>query len=384
MRKMLVLAAVLAPALIYTGYTATRPGRQAVPEVKDFPERSNLPGIQLTDPNSPFFSRQVVKDASGKVVELRVCYRDKRRAVFAFNDQQKLKHVTVLHPDSDNKAFEAWYDEAGARITEWKRWRQDTTMEKTLSRQKDREVYTFYRSNGIRQQVVEVMSDGVRNTIDYSENGTTVTASNTEPALPSVLVVAERTVKGVKIPRLTVTLNGAHIAGWQHVDKDGNVDHTAQFEADGCLLFSFHKEGKLVRQQRYEVAGEDWQRQYYVLREGMTYFPDGKTINHLVKMHTNGMHKEHRRYDDKGRLEAIRNFTPQMQEVRMEEFDPVTNKTKSLREWSAEEARRGFVPDGVKGSPDFGDPEGPIYDFGGVPYMEVGKSYTTNPLFRTK
>lgn len=387
MRKLLVLALVAVPALLYATYTATRPARAPMQQEEfDFPVKSKMPPPRLTEPDSPFFSQQVTRGTDGKVVEMRVTYRDGRRAVFAFNAEERLSHVTVYHPDSEvNKAFEAWYNEKGTSITHWMRWREDQTLEKELLREKGREVTTFYGQNGVRVQQVAVLSSGDRVTTDYAADGTTVSASTTTPAGPGEVVLFQRELKGQMVPRLTLRLNGAHIAGWSHVDKDGHVDHTAEFMEDGSLLFAFHNnEGKLTRTQRYEVVGEDWQRQYYRLRESKLYFPDGKTVNHVITMHPNGMQKQHFRYDNKGRLEAIRNFTPNMLETRMEEFDVNTGKTKGLWEWDAEKARRGFVPDGAKGSPDHGDPAGEIYDFGGSPYIDVNKSYTSHPLFRTK
>lgn len=386
MRKMLVLALVAVPAMVFAVHTSLQPAPRPQPVPTDFPEKTKMPPVQLTDPDSPFFSQQLIK-SNGKVKEMHVTYRDLRRAKFIFNANERLEHVTVYHPDTetriDTKSFEAAYDQAGVRITWWKRWRPDSTLEKSVERKSDSEVYTFYNDEGVRVQSVDVMTSGMRTTTNYPTDGS-VALRQTAPAMPEEIVLANRTVNGQVIPRLTLHLKGAHIAGWTHVGKDGKVDHTAEFLADGSLLFSFTKEGKLARQQRYEVVGEDWQRQYYRLRESKVYFPDGKTVNHLVTMHPNGMQKEHRRYDDKGRMEAIRNFTPTMRQIRMEEFDVATGKPKGLWEWSADNASRGFVPDGVKGDPDDGDPEGSIYDFGDVPYMEKGKTYTNHPLFRVK
>lgn len=375
--------AVVAGALVYF----TTPTAKPAPQERDFPAVSSLIPVRLTEPSSPFFTQQLVKDETGKVVQMNVCYRDGRRAEFTFQGHEKLKHVTLWYADSDVKAFEAEYDSSGVRIQHWERRRQDGSVHTTLTRLVDRsEVYTFHREDSTLLQQVTIGSDGSRTISDYADNGTTVSATKNEKPTASEVVIAEREVNGKPMPRLKAKLNGAHIASLEYFDKEGKLAHTAEFQADGSMLVKYHTaDGKLARQQVYGVVGEDWQRQYYRLREASIFTADGKTVEHHVTMHPNGMQKEHRRYDKEGKLEAVRLITAQMKQIRHEEFDTKTGATKSLHVWDPETASRGFVPDGIKTRPDEGDPLGDLYDFGGIPYMKAEKSMNSgNPLFIVK
>ncbi|MBY0552642.1 MAG: hypothetical protein K2W95_35495 [Candidatus Obscuribacterales bacterium] len=373
---------IIAGTLIYFSTPATQPE----PEPRHFPAARVLNPVRLTEPDSPFFTQQLVRDTSGKVVQMNVCYRDGRRAEFTFQGQEKLKHVTLWYADSDVKAFEAEYENTGVRLQRWERRRPDGTIHTTLVRNPDRsEVYSFHRKDSTLLQLVTIGADGSRTIADYADNGTTVSALKTVLPTASEVVVAEREVNGKKMPRLKAKLIGAHIASLEYFDKEGKLAHTAEFQADGSLLFKYNKDGKLHRRQVYAVVGEDWQRQYYRLREASIFTADGKTVEHHVTMHSNGMQKEHRRYDKEGKLEAVRLITAQMKQIRHEEFDPKTGATKSLHEWDPETASRGFVPDGIKDRPDDGDPLGDLYDFGGIPYMKAEKSGNScNPLFIVK
>lgn len=368
---------VVAGALIYF----TTHAEQPAPEPRDYPVSSNLPKVRLTEPESPFFTQQLIRDESGRVVQMNVCYRDGRRAEFTFAGHERLEHATVYYPDSDVKAFDAHYEDNGVRISRWERRRPDGSLHSALSRESNRELYSFYRKDSSRLQEISVNADGTRQTIDFADDGKTVSKDVTTPALPSEVVVAERQVNGASVPRLKAKLKGAHIASLEYFDKDGKLAHTAEFQADGSLKFVYRKEGKLHREQVYRVVGEDWQRQYYRLKEASIYGADGKTVEHHVTMHPNGMQKEHRRYDKEGKLEAVRLITAQMKQIRHEEFDTKTGATKSLHVWDEQNASRGFVPDGIKTRPDEGDPMGEIYDFGGIPYMQPERQYTGNPLF---
>lgn len=346
-----------------------------------------FPPVIVAEPGSPFMWYQHFKNDKGKVIETRAGYRDNRLAFFLYNRTNGgLARVVIHHPGAEAPvAFDAQYDEAGSSIARWQRYRSDGSLEMTMVRDSNSETHTAYSSGGARQSQVETLADGSQKVKEFGLDGSVVRSSEV-PAELREQVVAEWDLDGRKAPRLKLRLKGVRIEGWEYLDRAGKLEHTATFVSGGAIEFNYPEDGKDKprRRQRYAAVAEDWVRVYYRLELGEVFYPDGKTVNHRVVMHANGMQKQHDRFDKDGRLEAVRNFSPQMIQLRMEEFDVATGKSKGV--WSSPPlpASRGFVPDGIKNVPGWDEKAGPVYDFGGTPYMDHTAAQRTNPLFVMK
>lgn len=335
-----------------------------------------LSGLRLNGEETPYFWRQNVNG------EEHAAYRDGRFGMFLLHDSH-LQSVRVYNTRDAEKrylVYEAIYDEIGLRIKQSSYFRKNGSRETGIQRSNDgNELTSFYGADDKLIKTVFIEANGAQTSKTYADDGTTVASTDYVPAEPSEQVLTRHADGSC---RIKLQLKGVRIASWQYFNKEGKLDHVASFEADGAIKFVCYKpeDGSLLRIQRWEVTGEDWNRAYYALASSEIFGEKNKANpQHKALFYRNGRAKQHFRYDEKGGVEAIRNFDITQQELCKEEFD---ERGESKGVFNYPVVRRGFIPNGLRGDPGAEDEKNPAYNFSdSIPFAEPRDTLSMNPLF---
>lgn len=338
----------------------------------------------LMGEKTPYFWRREVKDPSGKwVKEVQLTYRDGRYGVVVFGKPDVLENVSFFDSNAPDRrlVYQASYDASGQRILRSKYCRPDGSLETDFERLAEGAEQTrFYSASQKLMRSVVVSQDGAMLITDYAADGVTIASTNEVKSEIKEMVFSHYRDGDKTSPRIKLRMSGMRILDWQYFTKDGKLDHTGSFEADGSIQFVFYKpDGSLYRKQRWNNSGEDWNRAYYRLGSAEVFGEKNKAFpEHKATFHRNGCAKQHFRYDKEGGIEAIRHFDQSQQEFSIEEFEP---NGQLKRNFQYPVVRRGFIPVGLFGDPGCEDAKNPAYNFEGELYALPKGDSRLKPLF---
>lgn len=328
-------------------------------------------GLQLPlleSERSPYFSRQVLRQADGSRVEI-LCYRrDSSRSRLYFGTDGVLQRVETYCQAGANEMliYEASYEKDGRRISRSCRYGLDGLPETRFERRNDGgEVYVFYR-HGMLIQEVERLKDGDLRKLEHDGQKKTIRTEAQD--LSRVLLFWD---SAKTIPRLRIASRGGRLESFEYFRRDGKLEHRGQVIEDGGLEITYLDDaGKSKVRQVWRFLGEDWERPYYALASAEKFAFDGRTVEHKITLRSNGVLASHERFSSiTGKLEMRREFDRDGRVARVEDYNE-SGQVQQLRVFPQSETRaRGFVPDGMRSYPGADEKLGYAYRLDGKPFQ---------------
>ncbi|MBX9688691.1 MAG: hypothetical protein K2X27_18430 [Candidatus Obscuribacterales bacterium] len=326
----------------------------------------SLPELEAED--SPYFSRRKIW-VNGERQEILLYRKDQTVVHLYFGKESKLSRVEAYRrlDEKLRLAYKAEYDASGRRLLKSQTYDESGYLNAALERHSDgSELHRFYRAGRLLQSV-DIAADGSETHCSYENENLISTLKVPAPQSSINLAYWDEAKKQL---RLKVKMQGNRLAGWEYLDRKGQLEHSGKALSDGSLEFSYFKDGKLRVRQLWRLQGEDWERSYYGLAYSELLADDQKSVEHKIWLHSNGRLKRHERLNAKtGVVEMRRDIDLEGRVARQEDFKADGSSQSVIESPASGPRARAFCPDGMRAYPGYDEKLASPFQLDGIPFQ---------------